>query len=132
MTVYSIDPAGAGRGQFFYQNFMKGVDAPKHADYGDLMLQVLARQTGGNVLFGSNDLASLIDQCIGDAKAYYVLTYNPPAGGHPNEYHDIEVQVDKPGLKVRTRTGYYAEPTTSGEPSFPKASIQTVQGSKAQ
>jgi VWFA-related protein len=128
MTVYSIDPAGAGRGQFYYQNYLKGVDAPKHADYGDLFLEVLATQSGGQVLFGSNDLAILIDQCIADAKAYYVLTFNPPPASHPNEYHSLEVQVDKPGLRARTRTGYYAQATAAGTQTFPKLSLQTVQG----
>jgi VWFA-related protein len=129
ITMYSVDPAGAGNGQFFYEIFVKGVDAPKHADFGDLMLQVLARQTGGEVLFGNNDLASLIDKCFADAKAYYMLTYDTPAAAHPNEYHGIEVQVDKPGLKARTRAGYYADVTVQGTQVFPKASIQTVQGS---
>jgi hypothetical protein len=27
----------------------------------------------------------------------------------PNEYRAISVSVDKPGLKARTRTGYYAQ-----------------------
>ena len=27
-----------------------------------------------------------------------------------DEYHTLEVKVDKPGLTARTRTGYYAQP----------------------
>lgn len=110
ITLYSIDPAGAGRGQFLYQKYLKGVDGPQHADYGNLLLQVLATQTGGQALAGNNDLASLIHRCVADANAYYVLTFNPPGAAHPNEYHGIEVRVDKPGLTARTRTGYYAQP----------------------
>ena len=127
ITLYSVDPAGVGRGQFFYQNYLKGVDAPKHADYGNLFLQVLATQSGGQVMFASNDLASLIDKCVADARAYYVLTYHPPAPGHADEYHAVDVQVDKPGLKARTRYGYYAQPSTDTAQTFPKTSIETVQ-----
>jgi hypothetical protein len=29
---------------------------------------------------------------------------------HADEYHELEVKVDKPGMKARTNTGYYAEP----------------------
>jgi VWFA-related protein len=93
-----------------YQQFLKGVSAPERVDYGDLDLQVLAVQSGGQVLFGSNDLATLIDQCVADASAYYVLSFKPPVAAHPNEYHDLTIQIDKPGLKARTRTGYYAQP----------------------
>jgi VWFA-related protein len=110
ITLYSIDPLGVGQFKSFYQNYLKGVDKPKHADYGNLLLEVLATQSGGQVLYGSNDLASLIDRCIADAKTYYVLTYNPPPAAHPDEYHGIEVKVDRPGLTARTRTGYYSQP----------------------
>jgi VWFA-related protein len=110
ITLYSIDPQGVGHDKFFYQNYLKGVDEPKHADYGDLLLEVLVTQSGGQVLFGNNDLASLIDRCVTDAKTYYVLTYNPLPAAHPDEYHGIEIKIDKPGLKARTRTGYYSQP----------------------
>jgi VWFA-related protein len=124
MTIYSIDPAGEGRGEFFYMNYLKGADEPKHVDYGDLFLQVLATQSGGQVLFGNNDLASLIDRCIRDAASYYVITYKPPTAGHANEYHALEVQVDRPGVKVRTRTGYYAQPTAATDQPFPGFTAQ--------
>jgi VWFA-related protein len=124
ITLYSIDPGGVDHGRFFYQNYLKGVDAPKHADFGDLFLQVLATQSGGQVFFGNNDLAGLIDRCVADAKAYYVLTFNPPPAAHPDEYHALEVEVDKPGLKARTRTGYYAQPSAQGVQSFPESSLE--------
>jgi hypothetical protein len=90
---------------------------PNHSDFGNLMLQVLAKETGGQVLAGDNDLGKLIDRCIADAKDYYEMTFNPPPPGHPNELHNLKVLVDKPGLKAeaRTRTMYYAEPTVNGE-----------------
>jgi VWFA-related protein len=115
MTLCSIDSGQGNPGQFndrnfVYRNYLKGVGAPKQADYGDLFLQVLATQTGGQVLFGSSDLASLIDRCAADANAYYELSFDPPTASHANEYHAIEVHIGKPGLKVRTRTGYYEQP----------------------
>ncbi len=125
MTLYSIDPAGEGRGEFFYLKYLKGVDGPKHADYGDLILQVLATQSGGQVLFGSNDLASLIDRCVADAASYYVVTAKPPPAGHADEYHALDVQViNRPDLKVRTRAGYYAQPSTPTDQQFPTITAQ--------
>jgi VWFA-related protein len=127
ITLYSVDPAGAGRGQFFYQNYLKCVDGPTHADYGALMLQVAATQTGGQALSGNNDLAGLIDRCIKDAQNFYVLTFNPPPATHANEYHALRVEIAKPGLKARTRAGYYADPAVPETQSFPTAALQTVQ-----
>jgi VWFA-related protein len=113
ITLYSVDPLGASyinKDNFYYKDFLKGVAFPKDGDNADLMLQVLATQTGGKVVFGSNDTASMINECLADAGAFYVLTYNAPPATHTNEYHGIEVKVDNPGLKARTRTGYYAQP----------------------
>jgi VWFA-related protein len=115
ITLCSVDPQGVPRGEFnernfLYRDFLKGVASAKQVDHGDLFLQVLATQTGGQVLFGSYDIASLIDRCAADANAYYVLSFNPPPASHPNEYRGIEIQINKPGLKARTRTGYYAQP----------------------
>jgi hypothetical protein len=44
---------------------------------------------------------------MSDTSAYYLLAFTP-ARGEPYEYHQIEVQVSKPGYTVRTRTGYYS------------------------
>ena len=97
---------GGGGRTDTYMHYVKGIDDPKKADLGGLALSVLATQSGGQVLYG-DDLASQFDRCIADAKSYYLLTYTPPAAGHADEYHRIEVILDKPGLKVRTRTAYY-------------------------
>jgi VWFA-related protein len=94
----------------YYQEYLKGVDKPKHADIGNLGLQVLAEQTGGRVLNSSNDLAGEIARCTRDASAYYKLSFDTVAADGPNEYHAIEVKVDKPGLTAHTRTGYYNQP----------------------
>jgi hypothetical protein len=45
-----------------------------------------------------------------DAGAYYTLSFDPPRAEHADEYHDLEVKIDKSGLKPRTNTGYYYEP----------------------
>jgi hypothetical protein len=70
-------------------------------------LKVLAVQSGGRVLPPSNDLASEIDSCIQDANAFYTISFDPPRADKKNEYHDLKVVVDKPGLKALTNTGYY-------------------------
>jgi VWFA-related protein len=116
ITLYEVIPgSGFGRGDIYMQ-YVKGVRDPEHVDLGDLSLPVLATQTGGQVLMGSNDLGGLIDRCIADAKADYVLTFTPPPAAHPTEYHAIHVQLDKPGLKARTRSGYYTPPANNEQP----------------
>jgi VWFA-related protein len=130
ITLYSVSPFGSYGRDENYMNYLKGVDDPRHADLGDLLLPVLATQSGGLVPYEGNDLAIPINHCIADARTYYTLTFNPPKASHANEYHGIEVEIGKPGLKARTRTGYYAQSTASAEQPILKLSLSTGKESK--
>jgi hypothetical protein len=94
----------------YYQDFLKGVSKQSQVNVGDLSLQVLAVQSGGLALASDNDVASLLQKCLADTEAYYELSFVPAPADHRDEYHNLLVQVAKPGLTARTRTGYYAEP----------------------
>jgi VWFA-related protein len=113
ITLYSVDPLGmddaAGFQTFYYENFLKGVVSANKVDNGNLGLQVIATQSGGLVLNKSSDVASLIAKCVADAKAYYTLSFQAADADHPDEYHNLQIKIDKPGLTARTRTGYYAQ-----------------------
>jgi VWFA-related protein len=114
ITLYSIDPLGtADAGGFrtlYYEEFVKGVKKPGQVQIGNLGLQVIATQTGGRVFVSNNDVAGEIASAVADANVYYVLTFDGLPGDGPNEYHALEIKLDKPGLKALTRTGYYAQP----------------------
>lgn len=112
ITLYSVNPLGAadvGTNSYYYQEFLKGVSKASQVQNADLSLQVLATQSGGLVLFGSNDISGMLQKCFDDLGAYYELTFAPAPGERGTEYHQIEVKVAKPGLTVRTRSGYYSK-----------------------
>jgi VWFA-related protein len=114
ITLYNVDPLGTedagGFRTFDYEQFLKPVRKAEQAQFGHLALQVLAAQSGGRVFNSSNDVAGEIAACDADANAFYVLSFDGLAGVSPNEYHALEIRIDKPGLTVRTRSGYYAQP----------------------
>jgi len=114
MTISSIDPLGAADAAqirtFFWKAFVNGIKKPGDAQYGNLALPVLAFQSGGRVLNSSNDIASEIAAAVSDVDIYYVLKFRASPAEAVNQYHSIEVKLDKPGLTVRARTGYYAQP----------------------
>jgi VWFA-related protein len=107
IALYSISAGQTGSGTFLYEDFLKGVKSAQKASPSNLGLKVLAIQSGGRVLPPSNDLASEIDSCIQDANAFYTISFDPPRADKANEYHDLKVVVDKPGMKALTNTGYY-------------------------
>ncbi|MFL6335964.1 MAG: VWA domain-containing protein [Pyrinomonadaceae bacterium] len=75
-------------------------------------LSYLARQTGGFFIRDTNDLAGGIRKVYDDQKGYYLIGYRPdPSTFDPNtgarQFHRLTVRLKRPGLKVRTRTGFY-------------------------
>jgi VWFA-related protein len=114
ITLYSIDPLGpadsASPRSFLWESFIKPVTKPTKADPGHLALQVFAVHSGGTVAVGSNDITGEIEKCAEDASAWYSIVFDPQKADSPNTWHDLAVKLDKPGLKVRTLNGYYAQP----------------------
>ncbi len=113
LTLYNVDQPGTTEPlsrSLYYEGFVKGVSSAREAQYGNLALQVLAVQSGGRVLNASNDLSSSIAACLSDARVFYTLAFEASAPSHPNQYHSLQVKMNKRGLTARTRTGYYAQP----------------------
>ena len=110
VSVYSVSLGQPNLGTFLYQGFLKGVKTPAKMNLPNLGLKVFAVETGGRVVGPDNDMAAQIDRCVQDAGAYYTLSFDPPRANGANEYHDLKVVVDKPGLTARTNTGYYNQP----------------------
>ena len=119
VVLYSLDPFGLGFTQghvdpFLYQSYRKPVTKVSQAEYPYLAQQVLAEHSGGRALISSNDTLGDLNSAMRDAGAYYELTFAAPADAKPNEYHKLEVRVDKQNTKVQTNAGYYAQPAPIG------------------
>lgn len=113
MTLYSVETLSSETSvshAVYYQDFLHPVTGPKNASSANLALPVLALQSGGRVVNGSNDLVAEIASCLQDAKAYYTLSFDAPKSDRPDEYRTLEVKIAKPGLTARTNSGYYAQP----------------------
>jgi len=120
VTLYDVDPLGVGDAgtlrTFYYKEFLKGVRTSKKVQFGNVGLQVLATQSGGLVLNSSNNVADDFAKCVADANAFYVLSFASLPGDGPDDYHALDVKVDRPGVVARTRAGYYAQPEAVREP----------------
>jgi VWFA-related protein len=125
VVLYSLDPFGLGStgghaDPFFYQSYRKPVTKVNQAEYPYLAQQVLAEHSGGRALISSNDTRGDLNSAMRDAGAYYELTFEAPAPAKPNEYHKLEVRVDKQNTQVRTNAGYYAQPEASAKTTPPE------------
>ena len=78
---------------------------------GPNSLDIASKATGGlhvNTMHDRN-IEKAIDQIGGELHAQYTIGYRPP-GDEPSGYHEIKVTVDRHGVNVRTRPGYYIPP----------------------
>lgn len=79
---------------------------------GENALTTLARGTGGRVFAPS--VGAQLDRAFSDIlrelRTQYFLAYYPKNLPYTKEpFHQIRVTLDRPGLRVVTRTGYYGE-----------------------
>jgi VWFA-related protein len=72
-------------------------------------LKELAKETGGEAFFVKNasELPPVYDRIAEILRSQYLLWYPSPSEKEPEEFREIKVTVDQPGLEVNTIRGYY-------------------------
>ncbi len=81
----------------------------------------LAQQTGGFAVRNSNDIAGGVRRVLRDQEGYYLLGYRPDPSTFDavtgrRRFNSFSVKVKRPGLKVRTRTGFYGVTDDEAKP----------------
>jgi VWFA-related protein len=75
-------------------------------------LKYLAGETGGFAVVDSNDLAGGMRRIVTDQNGYYLVGYQPEVGSVRTDgsgrYMKLKIKVKPKGLRVRTRSGFYA------------------------
>jgi VWFA-related protein len=68
----------------------------------------LADLSGGRAFYNTNDFAGAIRSAIDDSAATYILGYYPDHNKWNGEFRSIKVKVNRPGVEVHARKGYFA------------------------
>ena len=76
----------------------------------DNALELAAAGTGGEnvAAFKDRTVEKAVGQIARELHAQYTLSYHPNTGNDPG-FHTISVKVDRAGMKVRARPGYFLE-----------------------
>lgn len=77
---------------------------------GDKVLERIAEATGGRAFqpFQLSDVANAFAEIQDDLRSQYELSYRPDGFIHDGRYRTIAITALHKGLKVRSRSGYYA------------------------
>lgn len=77
--------------------------------YADILPKYTNATGGGNIFteLSRNAIEEAYAQITSEARNQYTLGYSPKAIGGSSAYRSIEVVVDKKGLNIYTKAGYY-------------------------
>ncbi len=71
-------------------------------------LASLSADTGGKTFYDLNDFAPAFAEVQRENSSYYLLGYSPSNTRSDGRFRRIRVEVDRPGVKVEARPGYFA------------------------
>lgn len=116
LAIYPVDPRGlvaAGAGASGVTTMQThnsaGADLPDANNFYSTrgIMEELADDTGGKAYYNTNDLAGVIRRAVDDYQADYTLGFYPHIQWD-GRYHDLKVKVNRPGVHLRYRKGYFA------------------------
>ena len=103
LTVHTLDPVGMETAE---NSPLGGALEAMRERQDDLKL--LADITGGRTVMSTNAPEALLPAVFAESQSYYLLAFAPVDREPNGKYHKIDVKVNRPGVSVRTRSGYYA------------------------
>jgi len=108
VTIYTVDacglrsdpPQNVPGARAATTTCIRGLDL----DY----LENVAAATGGRPIVNQNDFNPGLNAVFVENSSYYLLGFAPGDPARDGKFRTVEVKVNRPGLEVRTRSGYDA------------------------
>ena len=128
MSAASRAPMRAGRIQNPGQSRGDQKAAQNIADTQATMRDI-ADRTGGRAFINSNDITGAIRTAITDTQVSYTLAYSPSHNDWNGEFREIKIKVNRGGMDVRYRKGYFAVPENPGDMKVRQTAMLNAAGS---
>ncbi|MFZ0392304.1 MAG: VWA domain-containing protein [Terracidiphilus sp.] len=120
LAIYSVDTRGlqvilatgdASTGSLRGQGAYNGgaITNNMNANFASQeVMGTLSSDTGGKAFFDSNDFAPAFAQVQKDSSEYYAIGFHSTDPRRDGRYRKLTIKVNRPGLKLEYRPGYYA------------------------
>ena len=124
VAVYPIDARGLETPPSFNASTRAGHPfPPQHLDEGfytarafqHMNLDQIGDATGGKAYYNTNGLKDTLAEIVSNGSNYYMLTYGTTNQKWDGKFRHIRIQVNRPGVKLQYRPGYYAVDRTQVE-----------------
>ncbi|MBN2321685.1 MAG: VWA domain-containing protein, partial [Acidobacteria bacterium] len=122
VVIYTIDPRGTAWGAHDVE--MSEITSAREG------LSVMAQQTGGLFIQDHNFVELSLQEAVRDGETYYLIGFLPDEETIAeikegrSKYHNLTVRVKRPGLQVRSRSGFFS--TTEESPYAPAPDSDTL------
>lgn len=83
--------------------------------FNQINLDEIAEATGGKAYYNTNGLKDVLAEIVNNGSNYYTLAYGTTNQKWEGEFRHIKITVDRPGLTLQYRPGYYAVDRTKVE-----------------
>jgi VWFA-related protein len=120
VAIYPVDVHGLGNSATSNMNCMDArrmdencinrqnlSSLPDSGSTNEQVLYMLAKGTSGFEILHSNDFLRSLEKVSRELNEYYNIGYTPPNQPHDGSYHKISVKVERSGVVLRYRAGYY-------------------------
>jgi VWFA-related protein len=97
IAIYPVDVTGLVTARFGQASFER-----------QETMKEIARETGGQAFVNENDLHRGVELAFADRAASYTVGYYPDDKKWDGNYRKISVKVNRDGVEVRNRRGYFA------------------------
>jgi VWFA-related protein len=109
--LYTTEMDASEQGVKSQLSLITGSDAESHRESTELtgsVLGELADGTGGTYFHNSNDLQGGLQRLFDGPEYVYVLEFSLDDAKRDGSYHSLTVKVNRPGLRLQARRGYFA------------------------
>lgn len=107
-SVYTLDPRGLATSEFDMADNVANETDRRTLNESIDSLRIIADQTDGRPIVGTNSPALGLKQMVQDSSTYYLLSYTSSLAPRDGRFHEIKVSVKRKGVDVRARKGYWA------------------------
>jgi VWFA-related protein len=103
----ALDPSQEGGGSPMSASHQSQYRQDSMAQSADVMAE-LADGTGGTFFHNNNNLEAGFTSLLAGPEVLYLLSFSNADEKPDGSYHEIKVKVDRPGVTVQARRGYFA------------------------
>ncbi len=95
--------------------------------FGHMELGQIADATGGKAYYNTNGLKETLAEIVNNGSNYYTLAYSTTNQAWDGKFRHIKIAINRPGLTLQYRPGYYAVDRSQQE----QRQLAALQGRKA-